>query len=117
MSSNRWADIFNHLKNEGFDVYPPVTHKGECISRYIVPKISQSMRKGTISSDSQSYDILLYIPKNEYSQLEDFIAAFKASMKKLEPMIMSEHYQTPPYFDESVNGHMVSLRYRNMRKY
>lgn len=116
MSNNRWADIFRHLESKGFDVYPPSRHKGECISRYIVLKVDQSMRVGNFSSVSQSYDIMLYIPNDEYSQLEDFIADFKAAMKELEPMIMPEYYQTPSYYDESVNGHMVSIRYRNSRK-
>lgn len=116
MPSNRWADIYRHLESKGFDVYPPSRHKGECTSRYIVLKIDQSMQVGTFSSVSQSYDILLYIPNDEYSQLEDFVADFKTAMKELEPMIMPEHYQTPAYYDESVNGHMVSIRYRNSRK-
>lgn len=116
MSSNRWADIFLHLKGKGFDVYPPATHKGECTSRYIVIKISQSIRAGTLSSVNQSYDILLYIPKSEYSQLEDFIADFKTAMEELEPMIMPENYQTPAYYDQQTNAHMVSIRYRNTRK-
>lgn len=115
-SSNRWADIFRLLTRKGFDVYPPGMHKGECTSRYIVMKMSQLVRAGTLSSVNQSYDILLYIPKGEYSQFEDFIADFKTAMKELEPMIMPENYQTPSYFDASVNGHMVSIRYRNTRK-
>lgn len=115
-SSNRWVDIFRLLVKKGFDVYPPATHKGECTSRYIVLKMSQLARAGTLSSVNQSYDILLYIPNGEYSQFEDFIADFKAAMKDLEPMIMPENYQTPPYYDADVNGHMVSIRYRNTRK-
>lgn len=114
--SNRWADIFRHLEGKGFQVYPPSRHKGECTSRYIVLKISQSARVSKFSSTSQSYEILLYIPNDEYSQFEDFIADVKLAMKDLEPMIMPEHYQTPSYYDESVNGHMVSIRYRNSRK-
>jgi hypothetical protein len=115
-SSNRWGDIYKHLKSKGFDVYAPSQHIGECTSRYIVVKIIGSSQIGSLSSVSQQYDILMYIPKEEYSQLEDFIASVKQSMKELEPMIMPLYSQTPSFYDDAVKGHMVSIQYRNSRK-
>lgn len=112
----RWQDIFNHLKNEGFDVYPPATHKGECISKYIVLKSTSKNRINNLSSVSQQYDLLLYVPKNEYSKLEEFVNGVESSMKKLEPMIKPLYSQTSPYYDDSIKGHMVSIQYKNSRK-
>lgn len=116
MSEGRWNDIFKHLTSKGFDVYPPSRHKGECTSRYIVVKVSQALRASALSSENQLYDILLYVPNDEYSMLEEFIARVKLAMKDLEPMIKYEWTQTTPYYDSSVNGHMVSMLYRNTRK-
>lgn len=115
-SSNRWGDIYGALADDGFDVYEPAQHKGECTKRYVVVKLDTCLQVPNCSSVSQRYDILLYIPVGEYSQLEDFIADVKRSMKKLEPMIMPMHSQTLPYYDDGVKGHMVSIQYRNSRK-
>lgn len=117
MSKNRWGDIYKHLKSKGFDVYSPAQHEGECITKYIVLKISSSAQISGYSSERCTYDILLYIPKNEYSQIEDFVSEVESAMKELEPMIMSMHYKTAPYYDDQVKGHMVSIQYRNNRKF
>lgn len=113
---NRWGDIYNHLKASGFDVYSPAQHEGECLSKYIVVKLLGSSRISYFSSVSQQYDILIYVPRTEYSEIEDFVASVKQAMKKLEPMIMPMESQTPTFYDDSVKGHMVSIQYRNSRK-
>jgi len=115
-SSNRWGDIYDVLTEDGFDVYEPAQHQGECTKRYVVVALDACSRISNYSSVSQRYDIMLYIPRGQYSQLEDFVAAVKQSMKKLEPMIIPMHSQTPPYYDDGVKGHMVSIQYRNSRK-
>lgn len=115
-SSNRWGDIYDALTEDGFDVYEPAQHQGECTKRYIVVKLDTCPRISNYSSVSQYYDLMLYIPKGEYSQFEDFVAAVKQSMKKLEPMIMPLHSQTASYYDDGVKGHMISIQYRNSRK-
>lgn len=115
-NNNRWGDIYNHLVSKGFKVYAPAQHQGECTERYIVLKLYTGAQISTYSSFSQQYDLLLYIPKDEYSQFEDFIASVKDAMKELKPMIMPLHTQTPSYYDDTVKGHMVSIQYRNSRK-
>lgn len=113
---NKWGDIYKHLKSNGFSVFSPGQHEGECVSRYVVVKISDAPQVSGFSSVSQQYDLLLYIPKDEYSELEDFIASVKQCMKGLRPVIMPVVYQTPSFYDEDVKGHMVNIRYRNSRK-
>lgn len=115
-NNNRWGDIYDALKAAGYDVYSPSQHTGDCLKRYIVVKIETSSQIQRYSSVSQQYDILMYIPKDEYSQFEDFVADVKKVMKTLEPMIKPLNYQTPSYYDDSVKGHMISMLYRNSRK-
>lgn len=115
--NNRWGDINRHLKSKGYDVYSPGQHEGECTKRYIVLKMSSMTRINTISSGRFLYDLMLYIPKNEYSQFEDFVVGVEQAMKDLEPMIMPMHYRTPSYYDDLVKGHMISIQYRNNRKF
>lgn len=115
-NNNRWGDIYKHLKSKGFDVYAPSQHIGECTSKYVVVKILGSSKIGDFSSVSQQYDILMYMPKYEYSQFEDFIASVKQAMEELQPMIMPMYTQTQSFYDDTVKGHMVSIQYRNSRK-
>ena len=114
--NNRWGDIYLHLKSKGFDVYAPAQHTGECLSRYVVVKITESTQIGSFSSLSQYYDILLYIPKDEYSEFEDFVLSVENAMKELKPMIMPLNSRTPSFYDDAVKGHMISIQYRNSRK-
>lgn len=116
METSRWADIYKHLKSKGFDVYEPARHTGECVSKYIVLKVLGFDRVNNLSSISQQYDVLMYVPKDEYSELEPFVDSVRQAMKELEPMIMPLHSMTPPFYDDSVKGHMVSMQYRNSRK-
>lgn len=114
--NNRWGDIYKHLGAKGFAVYSPGQHKGECTSRYIVIKMSSMLRVSDYSSGRFLYDLMLYIPKDEYSQFEDFVSEVEEAMKGLEPMIMPMYYRSPSFYDDHVKGHMISIQYRNNRK-
>lgn len=116
MSYNRWGDIYKHLKSQGVDVYSPAQHEGECISPYVVVKMLSNNQVGRFSSSQAQYDVLIYIPKNQYSQLEDYVQKIKDLMKGLYPMIVPLGSQTPSYYDDIVKGHMVSVQYRNNQK-
>lgn len=69
--------IFDHLKTEGFDVYFPSLKVGECKTKYVVVKSTGSSIHQTFSSDVDIYDIICYVPKNKYSQLESFVREVK----------------------------------------
>lgn len=116
MSKNRWADIYDVLKDAGISVYSPAQHQGECTSRYVVVKLGTLQRLRDFSSVQYVYDILVYVPKDEYSELETFVEEVKEVMKKLSPMIKSANSQTGSFYDDLVKGHMVSIQYTNNRK-
>lgn len=116
MSDNRWGDIYKTLKEAGHDVYSPGQHVGECLTPYVVIKISTALQYQDFSSLQYSYDVLIYVPKDEYSYLESYVECVKQDMKKLQPMIMPLNTQTPSYYDDTIKGHMISVQYRNVRK-
>ena len=116
MSYNRWGDIYKHLKKNGIDVYSPAQHQGECLSKYVVIKVSSASQYNQFSTTRNLYDLMLYVPKDEYSKLEDFIGRVKSLMKELSPMIRPMNFQTASYYDDGVKGHMVSIQYYNYRK-
>ena len=118
MSNNesRWQDIYDHLKNDGFDVYSPGQHKGECHSSYVVVKDMGAAKIGNFSSMRHLYDIMCYVPQKRFSELEPFVYKVKKSMMGLYPMIKPNHFETPSFFDDSVKGHMISVQYINYRR-
>ena len=115
-ADSRWQDIFLHLENAGFDVYPPSVYVGECKSPYIVVKNSGSTAHPSFSSDIDMYDVMCYVPQMGYSKLEPMLQKVKAAMKELEPMILPYGEQAPSYFDDSLKAHMTSITYKNYKK-
>lgn len=115
-SSSRWADIFNQLEKDGFDVYPPGIKVGECINPYIVVSISSSTEHSSFSTNVDLYSIMCYVPKQAYSKLEPLVGSVMKSMKKIEPMILPYGQRQPSFYDDSVKAHMVSISYKNYKK-
>ena len=117
MSENtRWKDIYRHLKSNGFDVYAPDQKEGYCLEPYIVIKSREVVRLETVSSNEAMYDILLYVPKNRFSFVEEYVLQVIEAMDKLFPMIREAGTQTEPFYDDDVQGYMVSIQYSNYRK-
>ena len=100
--TTRWQDIQLHLKNEGFDVYSPGVKVGACKSPYLVVRHDGSTRKAGISTNIDVYSILVYVPKDNYSELEVQVMKVKIAIKKLEPMIMPNGSETPSFYDDGL---------------
>lgn len=113
---SRWKDIYSHLKKEGFDVYSPGQHQGECTSPYVVVKDMGTTKFGEFSSTKNLYDIMCYVPRDHFSRLEPFVYEVETSMIEMYPMIRPAHYKTPSFYDDTVKGHMISVQYINYRK-
>lgn len=115
-AESRWQDIVLHLKSCGFEVFSPGVKVGECLSKYIVVKNNGSTSHPKFSTDKDSYTIMCYVPKQEYSSLEPFVQHVKCCMKDLEPLIRYDHFQTSSFYDDAVKAHMISLQYYNYKK-
>lgn len=116
MADSRWQDIFLHLKSEGFKVFQPGMAIGECSEEYIVVKNDGSNVHSFASTDVDLYSVMCYVPKEKYYLLEPLVQKIKASMKKIEPMILPYGQQTPSYYDDKIKAHMVSIEYKNYKK-
>lgn len=115
-ADSRWQDIFLHLKEKGFDVYPPSIKAGDCTTEYIVVKNEGSSRHAGLSTDDDFYAVMCYVPKQAYSSLEPLVQKIKRAMKELEPMILPYGTQSSSYYDDSVKAHMISIQYKNYKK-
>lgn len=108
------ADV---LKEDGkTDVFFSSQHKGECIKEYIVVKMDGVTDEIVVSSERPIYTILCYVPINNYSRLEQFVAETKQKLKKVFPLIMYVGNETPSFYDNDVKGHMISFQYQGCRK-
>lgn len=115
-AESRWQDIYKTLQVAGFDVYSPGQHEGECLSPYVVVKDDGLQEMVGLSSNQQFFDILCYVPAEQYSTLSVFVAQVENALKTLEPMIMPVRSGTSSFYDDTVKGHMISRQYRNYRK-
>lgn len=116
MEKSRWEDIYDKLKEKGFDVYSPTQKTGECIKPYVVIKTSTLIGLTDISSKQQLYDIMCYVPKDRYSYLEHYVSEIENTLDELFPLIRPTHNKTPSYYDDEVKGHMISIEYVNYQK-
>lgn len=113
---SRWEDIFNQLKESGFDVNSPGIKTGDCTAPYVVVAIGSSVEHPSFSSDIDLYSVMCYVPKQAYSKLEPLVRNVEKSMKELAPMILPYGQKTPSYYDDTIKAHMVSIMYKNYKK-
>ena len=107
--------IFDTLKESGIDVYAPDTHKGKCISPYVVLKKVSANQFVKYSTQLAYYDILCYA-KN-HTECISLMEKVKLVMKKVQFHVMPTMNETEPFFDDTVNAYMASIEYRNYRRY
>lgn len=114
---SRWQDLYDYLRSKGYEVYSPGQKEGDCLSPYLVVKYSGSAKAQQISSRQDLYDIMLYVPKTQYSKLESLVQKVIADMKEIEPLFLPyDNQQDPSYFDDSVKAHFVTVVYMNYKK-
>ena len=113
---SQWKTLYNHLSSEGFSVYSPGQHAGECLSPYVVLRYSGTSPVSTFTSTQDRYELLCYVPKDQYSTLLEYRDSVKEAMRGLYPTFVLTGYETAAYYDDSVKAHMVSVEYRNSVK-
>ena len=116
MADTRWEDIFEKLQEHGSDVYSPGRKTGECTSPDVVVKDAGRVVSTEVSSSQDLYDLMCYVPKDNYSTLEPFVDRVETVMDELFPMIRPMHFRTASFYDDSVKAHMISTQYVNWKK-
>lgn len=109
-----WQNICDTLTKRGFDVFPPATHVAECKKPYIVVKQSGAAKKAGYSTETVYYRFLVYVPKNQYSRLDEIVRDVKNILDtELYPMLMPTGQTEVDYYDDNYNAHMRAFLYRN----
>lgn len=112
-----WDVIYKQLKSNGFEVYTPGQHKGDCLSPYVVVKPSSSMQFNEFSTNVITCDVLCYVPKDNFSHLAPFVAQVKQALKSLFPQVKESHWEFPGFADDSNKSHMWSIQYQSYQKF
>lgn len=115
-SDSRWQDMYNFLKEKGYDVYSPGQKRGECLKPYLVIKNDGSYKHANFSTDRDMYAIHCYVPRDKYSMLEPFVQKVKNDMRELYPLFMQYGQQTPSYYDDGAKAQYIVIEYENYKK-
>lgn len=114
---SRLIDIRKFLESKGHDVYFPGQKTDEAKTPYIVVRDEGGSRLQQYSSWLYLYSLLVFVPYVRFGDLEPLVERVKQEMKEMQPMIMPTHFQTPSFPDDAVKAHMISVQYRNVRKF
>lgn len=115
--SSRLKDLYKYLKAEGYDVYFPEQHVGECLKPYLVLKYSGSVPAQGVSSRADLYDIFIYVPRDKYSLLDEMVQSVVKVIAGLKPLFFKYNdQQTASVYDDDVKAHCVSVEYANYKK-
>lgn len=114
---SRMTDLRDHLEAAGYEVYFPGQKVGECKKPYIVIKSEGLTQVQQLSSDFRLYAIMCYVPHRRFSDLEDMVEDVKEHMKGIYPVFVSTRFETPDFYDTDINAHMISIQYRNVKKF
>lgn len=109
-----FKEIYNFLKENGFETYSIGQHKGLCKTPYLV--IRNNGEYYLYSNKITEYEILIYMPYQQYSQFEDYIKQVTSKMNKLFPLIKLKSGASEHYLDEDVQGYMASVIYQSKSK-
>lgn len=115
MADSVWDIVQKTLVDNGIDTYAPAQKSGDCTSPYAVLKYDGGAQAKQFSSEYQYYTLLCYVPRDEYNKLKPFVNQCKEIMtnEPIFPMLMPTGTETPSFFDDTYNAHMVSVQYRN----
>ena len=110
-----FAQIYKHLKNNGFDVYSIGQHEGICTNPYIVVKENGESEVVGTSLINDTVELLIYYPVGTYSKLNEYKQSVLYTMKLLKG-IRRVIDPMPTIIDDDKKAYMTSFSYRRIKK-
>ena len=109
-----FAQIYKHLKNNGFDVYSIGQHEGICTNPYIVVKENGESEIVGTSLTNDIVELLIYYPVGTYSKLNEYkqsvlytMKLLKGTRRVIDPM--------PTIIDDDKKAYMTSFPYKKIK--
>lgn len=110
-----FAQIYKHLKNNGFDVYSIGQHEGICTSPYIVVKENGESEVVGTSLVSDVVELLIYYPIGKYSELSSYKKRILDVMK-YQKGVRRIIEAMPTIIDDDKKAYMTSFTYKKIKK-
>ena len=110
-----FAQIYKHLKNNGFDVYSIGQHDGICTSPYIVVKENGESEVVGTSLVNDVVELLIYYPIGKYSELSSYkkrildVMKYKKGVRRIIEAM-------PTIIDDDKKAYMTSFTYKKIKK-
>ena len=109
-----FAQIYKHLKNNGFDVYSIGQHEGICTNPYIVVKENGESEIVGTSLTNDIVELLIYYPVGTYSKLNEYKQSVLYTMKLLKG-IRRVIDPMPTIIDDDKKAYMTSFTYKKTK--
>lgn len=109
-----FAQIYKHLKNNGFDVYSIGQHEGVCLSPYIVVKENGESEVVGTSLVNDSIELLIYYPFGRYSELSEYKKEI-LNVMKYQRGIRRVIEAMPTIIDDDKKAYMTSFTYKKIK--
>ena len=109
-----FAQIYKHLKNNGFDVYSIGQHEGICTNPYIVVKENGESEVIGTSLINDTVELLIYYPVGTYSKLNEYKQSVLYTMKLLKG-IRRVIDPMPTIIDDDKKAYMTSFTYKKIK--
>lgn len=109
-----FAQVYKHLKSEGFDVYSIGQHKGICTSPYLVIKENGESEVAGTSLINDYIELLIYYPVGRYSELSSYKKRILGVMK-YQRGIRRVIEAMPTIIDDDKKAYMTSFTYKKIK--
>ena len=113
---SQWQKLFEFLQQKKFNIFSPGQKIGKCEEPYIVLKYNGSNQHYLYTTDDDTYTILCYVPKLQYSLLDGYVQSVKLAMKEIFPQFVPTGSFSGSYYEEEIQAHMVSMDFKNHKK-
>ena len=109
-----FTEIYEHLKNNGFEVYSIGQHKGICSSPYLVIKENGINEIVGTSLNSEMVEIMIYYPIGSYSKIKEYKRLVLYSMKSIKG-IRRIIESSATIVDDDKKAYTTSFYYQKIR--
>ena len=116
VQASRIKDVYKFLKDAGIEVYFRGQHNGFCTSKYCVIASLGETKLPSISSTTNTIEIMCYVPAKVASELDEYCDEVKEIMLGMRPMIKPMYNDIGDYIDDDIKAVMRTMQYKFYRK-
>ena len=111
-----WKMVYDKLKGEGLNPYPPGIHQGECTQNYcVVIDGTQMASVETNKLGQRMVEIIAFVPASNYIGLEAYSKEIKAALKEVSGL-RNTGFETPPIPENEKKAFSKSIEYTVFKK-